>query len=551
VRVVVLGGYGVFGARLAELLRRDGHAVWLAGRNLAKAEAAARRIGAAAAAVDRTGDLAPLFQPRPDVVIDAAGPFQAYGDDPYRLPRRCIAEGADYLDLADDAAFVAGIGALDEAARQAGRRVLSGASSTPGLSSIVVAALSGDMTEILSIETAILPGNQAPRGAAVIRSIVGQVGGLYPVWRGGRWRRQRCWSDKRRYRLAPDLVRSAYAIETPDNRLFPAAFGARSVMFRAGMELGSMNAALALLAALRRVAPLEPTPARVRLIQRAADLLLPFGTDRGGMRVGVVGVVAGVARRRDWTLVAEAGEGPFVPGVVCRALLRRFDGAAPGARACLAEARLAEIEAAMSDLAIRTDIEEAASPSLFQDALGGRWADLPPEVRALHDVHDIDSFSGVADVRRGASWLARAVCRIFRFPAAGAGIPLVVTKRRTARGETWERRFADQVFRSRIRPAATPGRVQERFGPFAFELDLPVEAGRMRLPVRRGWLFGLPIPRPLLPRSESEEYAADGRFHFDVALHAPFGAGLIVRYRGRLAPDRARPPAADDTPSGC
>ena len=53
------------------------------------------------------------------VVIDAAGPFHAYGDDPYRLPRAAIAAGLHYLDLADNAQFCAGIAALDAEAKAA------------------------------------------------------------------------------------------------------------------------------------------------------------------------------------------------------------------------------------------------------------------------------------------------------------------------------------------------------------------------------------------------------------------------------------------------
>ena len=53
--------------------------------------------------------------------------------------------------------------------------------------------------------------------------------------------------------------------------------------------------------------------------------------------------------------------------------------------------------------------------------------------------------------------------------------------------------------------------------------------------MRRGWLFGLPLPRWLLPRSEAREYVEDDRFHFDVAIDAPLGIGRLVRYRGWLA----------------
>ena len=60
---------------------------------------------------------------------------------------------------------------------------------------------------------------------------------------------------------------------------------------------------------------------------------------------------------------------------------------------------------------------------------------------------------------------------------------------------------------------------------------MPVRNGSLHLPVRRGWLFGLPLPGFLLPVSEAREYDTDGVFHLDVALRAPLGS-LIVRYEG-------------------
>ena len=539
-KVVILGGYGVFGSRLAQLLLRDGCDVWLAGRSLAKARAEAERIGARPIAVDLRADLQPIFRVAPDVVIDAAGPFQFYGDDPYRIAHLCIRNGADYLDLSDDADFTAGIAVLDEKARRAGRRVLSGASSVPGLSSAVVAELATGLDEILLIDTAILPGNKAPRGASVIASIVGQVGRSSPVWRGGAWREVRCWTDRRRFCLGPGLARSGYFINVPDIRLFPDKFGARSVMFRAGMELGALNAGLSALGALRQVWKMPVTPSRARLLQRIASLLLPFGTDRGGMLVAVTGLVGGQARRREWLLIAEAGEGPLVPGVVCRALLRRIGRLPTGARACLAETTLPDIEDAMSDLAIATRTTEAARPTVFQSSLADRWRLLPPEVRELHSVQDVESFSGVAQVTRGTSVIARLAAWFFGFPPAGENVPVTVTKTRIDAGETWERNFAGRVFRSHCTPATEPYRYRERFLLFNYEQDLLVENGCMRLPVRRGWFLGMPIPRPLLPGSDSREYVVDGVFHFDVALSAPLGGGLIVRYRGGLKPDRTR-----------
>jgi short subunit dehydrogenase-like uncharacterized protein len=132
--VLVIGGYGTFGGRLCDLLADEPRlTLVVAGRSLAKAETFCRRPSAArriAAQFDRGIDAgAQVAAIAPDIVVDASGPWQAYGADPYAVVRAALAAGADYLDLADGSAFVAGIVALDAEARRAGRFVLSGASS--------------------------------------------------------------------------------------------------------------------------------------------------------------------------------------------------------------------------------------------------------------------------------------------------------------------------------------------------------------------------------------------------------------------------------------
>src|SRR5262245_47513614 len=131
--VLVLGGAGVFGSRIARLLARTDNAeILIAGRSIDRAQPLAAELqsqGAAARAVaaDRDRDLGAILQgERPALVIDASGPFQRYA---HAVPRLCITARIPYLDIADGRDFVTGIGALDGAAKDAGIPVLSGASS--------------------------------------------------------------------------------------------------------------------------------------------------------------------------------------------------------------------------------------------------------------------------------------------------------------------------------------------------------------------------------------------------------------------------------------
>ena len=140
-KVVVIGGYGVFGGRLAQLLLRDGHEVWIAGRNLQKAEKWAARHGGRPLQLDLSQGLAPIKEVAPRALVDAAGPFQTRNSDPYRVVRFCIEHRINYLDLSDDPAFTAGIQVLDPAAKATGCFALSGASSLPAISSAAVAEI--------------------------------------------------------------------------------------------------------------------------------------------------------------------------------------------------------------------------------------------------------------------------------------------------------------------------------------------------------------------------------------------------------------------------
>lgn len=542
-KVVVIGGYGVFGSRIAKLLIDDGHDVVVAGRNRAKAVACSARIGGAPALVDARANLDTLFRLEPDAVVDAAGPYQTYEKNPYYLPKACIEHGVHYFDLADDAEFATGIGSLDAAAQQAGVVVLSGASSVPTLSAAAVEALRLGMTEIDSIETTILPGNRAPRGRSVVSAVVGQVGRPMRVWKGGAWRAAIGWSDGVSIDLAAGRRRRAVLIGAPDLTLFPQFFKARTVLFRAGLELGVMQYSLEVLSRLRASGVIRSLMALVPLLHWAAHLLRPFGTDSGGMTVDIVGRIKSSRERRHWTLRAGAGDGPIIPAVPIWVLFRHFETLDRGARACLTDLSIDAYVDAMS----RFDISAATTTSvlqpLFETALGDTWRALPAEVARLHAVYTFERYVGKATVRSGGNPLTRLIAMLFRFPVPGEDIPVAVEIERRGKEEVWLRDFASKKFKSRL-SLQPSGRVREQFGPFAFDLEFPLQDGKLQFDVCRANIFGLPLPKFLSPRCDAFEFVEDGRFMFDVALFAPLGLGLLVHYKGWLVPEEETEPAS-------
>ena len=542
--VLIIGGYGVFGGKLAQALARDGRFdVVVAGRNLAKAEAFCEEFGGRALVFDTrsTSLSADIAAQTPFIVVDAAGPFQGYGERSYRVAEAAIDCGAHYLDLSDDAGFTAGISTLDAAASKAGVVVLSGVSSVPAMSSAAVEDLTDGMVDIHLIESVILPGNRAPRGMSVMRAILAQVGRRMRVWRGGAYETPLGWSGGRGEVLeidgiAPMARRRSSLIGAPDLALFPEFFNARSVEFRAGLDLWVMHWGLAAVGWLVRLRLMRSAAPLAGVLKWVADRLEPFGSDRGGMRVRVVGrLTDGRAVQRDWVLIAEAGDGPHIPAAAARVMCKRLlaGKVKAGARACLAEFSLGEVESEMADLQVAFGQTETLMVPLFRQVLGKQFNTLPPEIQALHEVLHIRRWQGQARITRGAGILSRLICRIVGFPPAGNNVPVRVTMHRKGAAEHWLRDFGGKRFRS-VMTRAGDGAVWERFGPFRFEIPFTVLDGQLGYPVRRARLFGVPWPKVLTPKSDAfEGVDADERATFDVMVSLPI-VGMLVRYQGWL-----------------
>ena len=366
--VLVMGGTGTFGRRLVRgLIAATDLDVVIAGRNLEHATALAdemqtgQRASRARAVRMDVNTVAPdqLRHSGAFAVVDAAGPFQGGN---YRLAKAAIAAGLHYLDLADARDFVAGFPHLDAGARNAGVVALTGASSTPALSNAVLDRLTQEWRSIDTVEIAISPGNRAPRGVAVVRSILSYAGRPVRVFHDGRWMSHPGWGMTTRRTIRGIGKRWASLCDTPDLDIVPQRFGVRrSAVFRAGLELPILHLGLFAASLSVRVGILPSLAPFSRTFRTAADLFTPFGTDRGGMVVAATGLALdGEPICSTWTLIAEAGDGPVIPTLPALAAVRALaDGRLnrPGAYVCAGVLDLGAIEREFRPYRITSHIE--------------------------------------------------------------------------------------------------------------------------------------------------------------------------------------------------
>ena len=555
-RVLIVGGYGTFGGRIVELLESEERLTLIvAGRSLGKATDFCKSRSRAKAQIvpaqfDRNADIETrLAALKPDVLVDASGPFQAYDERRYGLIEACIAQRVSYLDLADGADFVAGVSGFDEAARGAGVFVLSGVSSFPVLTAAIVRRLSPGMARVDSICGGIAPSPYAGVGENVIRAIASYAGRAIRLKRNGAVVEAYPFTEQMRYTVAPPgrlPLRSTLfsLVEVPDLHVLAALWPqARTIWMGAGPVPELLHRALIACAWLvrgrlvRSLSPLAP-------LMYWATNRLRWGEHRGGMFVEVVGADgAGAKIKRSWHLLAEGDDGPLIPSMAVEGLLRKaLDGILPpaGARAAIRELEVGDYEKLFAGrnivTGVRDDTADAAAP-LYRRVLGDAWHTLPAEIAAMHNIESAAVAEGRASVLRGTGLLARLAAAMMRFPMAAADTAVRVKFEATKSGELWTRTFGDQSFSSR--QYAGRGRSDrllcEQFGPLTFAMALVCEGEKVRLVLRRWSVFGIPLPMWLCPRSNAYETSEGGRFHFHVEISHPL-TGLIVGYRGWLAP---------------
>ena len=364
-RVLVLGGQGVFGARIVRQLARDPHiSVTVASRGAqAHATQDGTRVDGLAIDISAPGGSDRLIDHAPEVLVDTVGPFQSRD---LALPRRCAEAGIHYIDIADDRARVAGIVQLDALARSQDVLIVSGASTVPAISTAMVEALVPEGGEVVGIDVGISPGNRAPRGLATVRGILSYCGHRIPSITGGD--PEFGWGGLTRFDYPqPVGTRWMSHVDTPERALWAERFPAlERASIRAGLELDVLHLGLALLSRGVRAGVLPGLDRFAAPMLWVADRLESFGTDTGAMHVRVERrrpIAGGDARSisvHTGLLIAERADGPQIPATPAVVLVKKLLGlggyaplAVRGAMPCIGLVTLGELMQELQGYAIR------------------------------------------------------------------------------------------------------------------------------------------------------------------------------------------------------
>lgn len=366
-RILVLGGYGHFGARIVRALVQDDELqVIVAGRDPVKARGLLADVGSQLefchldmAAHDFARQLKLL---QADTLIHTAGPFQGQG---YSVAQACLEAGLNYIDLADGREFVRHFpSALDALARRQQCIAITGASTLPALSSAVVDQLCGRLDRLDDIQIVIAPAQRTPLGLATVGAVLSYCGRPFEWWQGGSWQPVVGWRQLKPVTFAKLKPRRAAPCDVPDHDLLVARYpGVQTVQFRAALELPWLQYGLSLLSAVRAWGLPLASGKLAPVFSRVARWFDAWGSELGGMSVELRGTRGGQPHEVRWDLTAPHLHGPEIPCLAAIMLARRIARktlAETGAHSCMGFLTLEAFDAEFAHWGISTSISGRA-----------------------------------------------------------------------------------------------------------------------------------------------------------------------------------------------
>eukprot|EP01080_Neovahlkampfia_damariscottae_P000434 gene434-6847_t len=543
-KILVLGGYGNFGKLISKRLSRNTSIdLYIAGRSSEKAKdflttLENKKVNSFVVDVNNEDLFSKkLIELRPHTVINSCGP---YTDMSYKIARLCLKHESNYIDLADSMEFVEGIDKLQNEAISKNKVVISGASTVPGLSSIVVDHFKDKFDEIESIDAIISPGNkQTFRGVATVASVFSYCGEPYQSLKDGKQQTIYGWQGMEKV-IIPGIMNNRLVgnCKVPDVALFPKNYRSlKNFDFKAGTELKFLQIGIYLLSILKRMKLIGNISDHAVLLDHMSRWFSNLGTDEGGMNINIHGTKDNKKREINWSIVGIKSDGPEIPSTPAVVLVEKLikNEIKPNAYPCWELFSLKEFMKSLEDFNIYTidheDIKSVSDPVLF--SLGqNNFNKLPDDIRKFHSLEG-GKCAGNLKVTRGNGILSNIIASIVGFPKANESTPVTVENK----NGNWSRDFDGLKLNSKWLTKPYNGIVIEDFGfsKFGFQLVPLKDNSGFRHITKKLFLFGIPIPNffNFVNADGITKGLKSGGWEILVEVRIPI-VGLLVKYEGKL-----------------
>ncbi len=281
-----------------------------------------------------------------DILVHTAGPFQT---QLYSIANTCIDLKIHYIDLADAREFVSEIKILDEKAKSQDIIVISGASTVPGLSSVVIKNYAHEFAILREIDFGISPGNKIDRGKATLESILGNLGKPSQRLENGLWKTVYAWQNIHKHYYGDNLGLRWHAnCDVPDLTLLPEQYPTlKTAVFHVGLEVPFLHFMMWGMSWLTRINLVKDWSKYANHILKISHWFDRLGTDNSGMIIHLSGSnLRYQPLDITWTLVAEKGDGPNIPIIPAFILIKKITQGLiePGAKPCVALFTLQEFD---------------------------------------------------------------------------------------------------------------------------------------------------------------------------------------------------------------
>ena len=284
--ILIAGGYGVVGQRIAAALARD-YPVIVAGRHLEQAKATAAAIGHGV----RGRKLDVTVASSIAAALQGVAAVVSCIDQPGRgLLQAAIERGLRYTDITPHLTELgrgAGYEEIGAAARRSGARLVLGTGIVPGISNVIVRAFAHTLGGADEIETSLLLNAARCQRPGIVRLFLKELTMPFAVHVDGKTVQRRAFSDAASGRVPP-AVWTAIGISVPVLRsgAVPLPWALRTALTRLAIEPGWDDGLSR--RSPRRVAARRDGTIRHAIAQTARDGSAPNKGARFALRVDVI-----------------------------------------------------------------------------------------------------------------------------------------------------------------------------------------------------------------------------------------------------------------------